>query len=216
MDFRSDTPPSDAVPARSQENRYAPLVVKIGGSLFDTLGEIAPVLRHAGRPLLIVPGGGRFADAVRELTADEDTAHWMAIAAMEQFGWYIHSFGFPVTEILRIPERPAVLLPYRMAREIDPLPHTWEITSDTISAWIAHILHTDLLVLKSVDGIIDENGLRERVSCPILSKTVDPGFIPFVLHNHVKAILINGRVPGRLEAFLRGIDVPGTRIDATF
>jgi len=42
------------------------------------------VLRASPRPLLIVPGGGVFADTVRQLVVNDDAAHWMAIAAMDQ------------------------------------------------------------------------------------------------------------------------------------
>ena len=71
-------------------------VVKVGGGLSDgalpalcsTLGELGQ--RH---PLLVVPGGGGFADAVRDadrrFRLHPPTSHRMAILGMEQFGWLL-------------------------------------------------------------------------------------------------------------------------------
>lgn len=68
-------------------------MVKVGGGLLacpgalghvsDTLGRLSP-----GRSLVIVPGGGPFADAVREFERryglSADAGHWMALLAMDQ------------------------------------------------------------------------------------------------------------------------------------
>src|SRR5262249_39748563 len=71
-------------------------VVKVGGGIGEdalrpvciALGELA--LRH---PLLVVPGGAGFADAVRDADGRfglrAGTAHRMAILGMEQFGWLL-------------------------------------------------------------------------------------------------------------------------------
>src|SRR5216110_1201780 len=40
-----------------------------------------------------------------------------------------------------------VLAPYRWLRAADPLPHTWEVTSDTIAAWLAGALGARRVVL---------------------------------------------------------------------
>jgi hypothetical protein len=47
-------------------------------------------------------------------------------------------------------------------------------------------------------------------------KEVDPCFIPFCLKHGVDTLLINGRNIGRLESFLEGKPVVGTRIGTTF
>ena len=69
-----------------------PLVVKLGGS---TAGRVQmdqwiTVLASATLPLVIVPGGGPFADQVRSsqkgMHFSDAAAHEMAILAMEQFG----------------------------------------------------------------------------------------------------------------------------------
>jgi 5-(aminomethyl)-3-furanmethanol phosphate kinase len=139
-------------------------VVKVGGGLSAIPGaldrvclELARVLR--AHPLLIVPGGGPFADAVRqfqsrtELTAD--AAHWMAILAMDQYAHVladridsavlVEEPG-QVREILSQAKLP-VMCPYRWMRSADVLPHGWQVTSDSIAAFIAGALGAERLAL---------------------------------------------------------------------
>jgi aspartokinase-like uncharacterized kinase len=188
-----------------------PLVVKIGGSLPDRIPDLIRELR--GFRVVIVPGGGNFADLVRECRIeDQDAAHWMAIAAMEQFGWYISSFGLPATDRLEIPPVSSVLLPYLSLRTYDPLPHSWDISSDTIAGWVAARLSLDLLLIKSVDGIRIRGEVQEHISAPVESQDVDPCLIPFVLSHGVKVGVVNGRRPGFLSGVLRGEFAPGTTI----
>src|SRR5207245_8239245 len=99
-----------------------------------------------GRRLVIVPGGGPFADAVRQMFnrfgIGEEAAHWMAILGMDQ---YAHALVARIsgaalvegeTEIAatlaagRIPLR----APCRWLRSADPRPHSWDVTSDSIAA----------------------------------------------------------------------------------
>ena len=74
-----------------------PLVVKIGGGLLRSGGldglrrACAEVTELAARrPVLVVPGGGPFADAVRAVDAQvglgDDVAHALALGAMDQLG----------------------------------------------------------------------------------------------------------------------------------
>ena len=193
-----------------------PVVVKLGGSLIARVPDLIPVFSSSKRPLFIVPGGGVFADTVRNAAVDETSAHWMAIAAMDQYGWFVGSHGMRVTSILRMPEQSVVFLPYCSLRESDPLPHSWSVTSDSVAAWIADTLSLDLLLLKSVDGIFEAGILQEEVGAPCETDTVDPFFIPFVLKKRIRTTIINGSHVDRVEKFLRQEVVPGTRIGITF
>jgi aspartokinase-like uncharacterized kinase len=175
-----------------------------------------PVLLSSERPLLIVPGGGPFADAVRQAQVPDDTAHWMAVAAMDQYGWLCASHGLPVTDRLTVPGRTAVFLPYRSLREHDPLPHSWDVTSDSIAAWVAAILSLELLLLKSADSVNIDGVIRTRGTKTPVADTVDPFFIPFVRKHKIKTTIINGSVPGRITKFLHGRKVPCTKIGTTF
>jgi aspartokinase-like uncharacterized kinase len=193
-----------------------PLIVKVGGSLYNRIPDLVPVLNASKRPLFLIPGGGPFADLVRHVRADNDTAHWMAISAMEQYGWFIASFGISTTDIIASPHTTTVFLPYRYLRLNDDLPHSWDVTSDTIAALLADTLHLDLLLLKSVDGIFINGILQEQVKAPVESDVIDPFFIPFVIKKSVKATIINGSQPDRVEKYLKGELVPRTEIGTTF
>jgi aspartokinase-like uncharacterized kinase len=190
--------------------------VKLGGSLYHQVPGIVPVLLASGRPLIVVPGGGPFANAIRAIRVNDDASHWMAIAAMEQYGWYAASHGLPTTDILAVPDRPVILLPYRCMREHDPLPHSWDITSDTIAAWVAGTLGLNLLLLKSVDGITAGSTLLSTVGESLPTEVVDPAFLPFVLGKKIPTSIINGSNTERVRKFLVGQRVPGTQTGTTF
>jgi len=193
-----------------------PFVVKLGGSLVEHVPILAPLLKKSSRPLLIVPGGGRYADEVREASLSDDEAHWRAIMAMDRYGDFIGSFDLPVVRRLKVPEQPAVLLPYRCMKKYDPLPHSWDVTSDTIAAWVAGILGLDLVIIKSVDGIRIGGELATRIYKPIPSDVVDPCCIPYILDHRISTTIINGTEPRIVDRFLRGESVPCTRIGTTF
>jgi len=140
------------------------IVVKVGGGLSATPGALELVgraLAEAGRRhrLLVVPGGGPFADAVREFDRREglsaDAAHWMAILAMDQYA-YVLVERIPGAVLVEDPGAiggalagtgVAVLAPSRWLRAADVLPHDWAATSDSAAAYVAGALDAERLVL---------------------------------------------------------------------
>ena len=140
------------------------VVVKVGGGLTrapGALDAVASALALAGRRhrIVVVPGGGPFADAVRAFERREalsaDAAHWMAILAMDQ---YAHVLAERIDGATLVEEPGgiaaavggagvAVLAPYRWMRAADVLPHTWEATSDSVAAFIAGALDAERIVL---------------------------------------------------------------------
>jgi aspartokinase-like uncharacterized kinase len=175
-------------------------VVKIGGALLgtgDALGRTLTALELVAREktLLIVPGGGPFADAVR--AADEkhsltsDDAHWMAILGMDQFAILlaskmrnavlVHRRGEIARAVVR--GQTPVLAPYRWLREADPLPHSWDVTSDSIAAWIASAVAARQLILIKPDAhdaltVVDRYFDRARapsMKCSIMSPAMLTG-----------------------------------------
>jgi aspartokinase-like uncharacterized kinase len=138
-------------------------VVKVGGSLgHDALPALCTALGELGErhPLLVVPGGAGFADAVREadrrFELHATTSHRMAILGMEQFGWLLSDLipgAVRCAELSRVSAgQTTVLLP--AALPLDALPASWNVTSDSIAAWVADRLAAGRLVLvKAVDGL---------------------------------------------------------------
>ena len=140
-------------------------VVKVGGGIGDDALPGVCAALGGRRSLLVVPGGGRFADAVRD--ADRrfglpaETAHRMAILGMEQFGWLLGEL-IPGAERITALARaaagaPSVLLPAGLA--LDDLPASWAVTSDSIAAWVARRTGAGRLVLvKAVErgDVVDE------------------------------------------------------------
>jgi aspartokinase-like uncharacterized kinase len=143
------------------------IVVKLGGSLLAT-GVMRDCLnalgqRYQGEAVVIVPGGGAFADQVREAQSswrfNDNTAHQMAILAMQQMALLIQSLGknFILAGSLATIRAQAlnhsVLVWSPAIEELDyyGIPATWDITSDSLSAWLAGKLAARRLVLvKSV------------------------------------------------------------------
>jgi len=196
---------------------HAPVVVKVGGSLVDVVPAIVTELVQSAGRVLVVPGGGPFADLVRSLNVDnDDAAHWMAIAAMEQYGWYIAAHGLPATDQALVPQSPAVFLPCRLMYERDPLPHSWDVTSDTIGAYVARELGVELVLLKSIDGCTCGGKILERIGEPVACDEVDPMLIRYVLGNRVRTTVLNGRRRGLLAAYLDGRPCRGTVIEPQF
>jgi aspartokinase-like uncharacterized kinase len=208
-------------------------VVKVGGGLGrgagdDALRALCTTLGELGarHPLLVVPGGAWFADAVRE--ADRrfglraTTSHRMAVLGMEQFGWLLSEL-IPGAERSAAPRgaagRTTVLLP--AALPLDRLPASWQVTSDSIAAWVAGQAGAGRLALvKEVDGLFAEWPPRGE---PLARLTVAelaalrPGgvdeYLPTALENaSFETWVIGGREPRRLTELLdRGTTV-GTRI----
>lgn len=139
-------------------------VIKVGGGLLrDPTGfeRVVAALGavERGHRILVVPGGGPFANAVREfdrrIPIGPDTAHWMAILGMEQ---YAHALAQRIARATLVEnkseiaaaigaEQIPVLAPFRWLRAMDPLPHSWDVTSDSIAAWIADAVGARRLVL---------------------------------------------------------------------
>ena len=153
----------------TRDNAPVETVVKLGGGLLAHAAHFDAVLAAIGdaadeRRLLIVPGGGPFADAVRhvdrQFTLSDDATHWMAVLAMDQYAHLVVSrlagsvlVAGPgdIAAALGAVHLP-VLAPSRWVRDADPLPHTWEVTSDSIAAWIAAALGARRLVLVKPPG----------------------------------------------------------------
>lgn len=216
-------------------------VVKVGGGLGRGAGDealrtLCRVLGELGErhPLLVVPGGAWFVDAVREadrrFALRATTSHRMAVLGMEQFGWLLSELiprAVRCADLARARElsagRTAVLLPAGLP--LGALPASWEVTSDSIAAWGAGQAGAGRLVLvKEVEGLFADWPARGQ---PLGRLTVAEfaalraagraagvdAHLPTVLEGaRFETWVIGGRDPERVVELLERGTTVGTRI----
>jgi 5-(aminomethyl)-3-furanmethanol phosphate kinase len=192
-------------------------VLKIGGSLIAVSKDLISYLVEARVDALVVPGGGPFAETVRRYTAhlDETTAHWMAVLAMNQYGFYLAAPELALIEdISTIKSGISILLPFKMLFENDPLPHSWIVTSDSIAGWVAHQLKANLVIATDIDGIVLAKKLVSRVEAQELkAETCVDAFLPQLLDIHnLDCTIVNGQHFQRVLDAIQGRDTIGTKI----
>jgi 5-(aminomethyl)-3-furanmethanol phosphate kinase len=136
-------------------------VVKLGGSYAQSSLLrlwLQAIERHAGR-VVLVPGGGPFADCVRTAQAwmgfDEAAAHEMALLGMAQYGRALVSLGScmrmaddiaAIRAALRDQQVP-VWSPLRLILPASDVAASWNVTSDSLAVWLAGRLAADSVVI---------------------------------------------------------------------
>lgn len=176
-------------------------VIKLGGSfaLSPCLRDwIAAVAACAGR-VVVVPGGGPFADAVRATQApmgfDDRAAHRMGLLAMEQFGCAIASLDerlSPADSLESIRRRLAdgkvpVWLPARMTLADASIPQSWDVTSDSLAAWLAGRIGAKRLILvKHFQAIGNKMPAADLTARNI----IDGAFVDFLAASGVAAFIL--------------------------
>ncbi len=190
------------------------IVLKIGGAqarggpLREWLDAIS---RHAGR-IVVVPGGGPFADVVRAMQGqigfDEAAAHEMAMLGMSQFGRALQSLrpGFEradsrasLRDALARGQTP-IWSPAPMALAAG-LPASWDITSDSLAAWLAGELGADRLILV-------KHGAPGSAAALAAIGVVDPAFPAYIAAARVRAFLAAPEQAARLSDGLDGSGFP--------
>jgi aspartokinase-like uncharacterized kinase len=196
-------------------------VVKLGGSLSksEALRGWLAVMARAGRGgVVVVPGGGRYADAVRaeqqRWEFDDGAAHSMALLAMDQYGHQLIAIGNQAAprafeaacinaEIRSVLGRGAVAvwIGSRIAESDATLPRDWGLTSDSLAAWLARGLNASgLALIKSVRVDETEIGAAQLVA----REWVDARFPEFLLGAHFETRLFGEGQEVLLEQTLLG------------
>jgi 5-(aminomethyl)-3-furanmethanol phosphate kinase len=210
-------PGSPSSPLVDERGRMTHTVLKVGGSLIEVSKDLIDCLVKAQLDVLVVPGGGPFAETVRHYAdrIDETAAHWMAVLAMNQYGFYMAAPGAVVVEdISALKHGISILLPFKRLYENDPLPHSWNTTSDSIAGWVAHQLKANLVIATDIDGIVLANKLVSRVEARELrTETCVDAFLPQFLDTHsLNCTIVNGQHFQRVIDAIQGRDTIGTTI----
>ncbi|MFX0024064.1 MAG: hypothetical protein ACFE9S_17180 [Candidatus Hermodarchaeota archaeon] len=167
-------------------------VFKIGGKILDDFENLNSTIAQLNQlyeekvldKIILIPGGGSFANFIRkiysELKFTEEIAHWMGIISMNYNGLELNK-KFPnlpaIENLEKLKEMEkifCIFLPYEFLKENDNLPHSWDVTSDSISLFIAKELElNECFLIKDVDGILDnENNVIKEISTSKLKDIV--------------------------------------------
>lgn len=196
-------------------------VVKLGGSLqsFQGLQRWVHLIAETGcGRLVLVPGGGQFADAVRETqrTAgfDDRIAHGMALRAMEQYGLLLSAMAPGLVpahsdlqmRVILAEGRVPVWMPHAMASTSPDVTPDWTFTSDSLSLWLARRLRAEaLLLIKSVPMPRDDSTVEELAGAGL----IDGAFAPLARDYAGEIGWFGREESGLVETALRGLTLRG-------
>ena len=199
-------------------------VVKLGGSLLGTpelKAWLDMLARQSDGRVVIVPGGGSFADVVREVQRgaafDDATAHHMALLAMEQYGLVMKSLQpalATASSELEIAERgwqhrAIVWLPSHMVLADDGIPKNWDVTSDSLAAWLAAKIGAEsLMLVKHVDNLSETMPLALLTAAGLL----DNAFGQFAVNLSCPIHIVGKSHHAEFSGALTGGKVPGARV----
>ena len=196
------------------------IVLKIGGSLFGSARQLLAKVAAEGRDVLVVPGGGPFADHVRSVYGagglSDDAAHWMALLAMDQYGYYLSDgTGLQLVDSIE-GAGTRIALAYEILKKDDALPHSWDVTSDTVAAWMAFRAGARLVKATDVDGVFRDGRLAASISASELQSMgetcVDRALPGFLIAHGMDALVVNGRCVPRVLSAIQGEKTTGTKI----
>lgn len=173
-------------------------VVKLGGSLLKAavLPACLDAVERCSGNILIVPGGGAFADQVRaaqlEWGFDDVTAHRMAILAMQQMALLFHGLkpDFALFHgVSRLDDLPRVAIWSPDLDELDAagIAASWDVTSDSLAAWLAEQVGADELILVKSCRLSGDAALSQLQRQGV----VDAGFADFADRAGCKITVVN-------------------------
>ena len=158
------------------------IVIKLGGSLAKS-GQLAARLDHIAKqqqPVVLVPGGGEFADQVRaaqqQWQFDDRVAHAMALLAMQQMAWLIKGLqpdfvlfnSLAELHGLLATNKPLIWLPNLDELNQAGVAASWDISSDSLAAWLAKQISAKALWLIKSTAIDARFSIRQLAETGIV------------------------------------------------
>ena len=105
-----------------------------------------------------------------------------------------------------------VLIPSNIIEHLDPLEHSWRVSSDSIALYISDLLKAKLLIATDVDGIYthdpshDDAKLIKFISAKKLlnfGETSVDEFLPeLLIRNKSNCYIVNGKHPDRVISII--------------
>ncbi len=198
-------------------------VVKIGGSLFpDYAIELARQLENTGS--VIVLGGGEFANLIRKYDYEQDFSeevnHWTAIDCMDIIAKLVDDkvdstkLAYSIEEVNKISDDgfTPIFIVSRFLKTEDPFECSWDVTSDSIAAYVSHLLNANLLIVTDVNGIYTQEPKEpgstfiSKIDATTLltfqESSIDVMLPSLLLKFGSDCYVVNGKFPERVRSLI--------------
>jgi len=202
------------------------LIIKIGGSLYDTKELIHWLNKltsnQTEQPIVIVPGGGPFAEQVRlaqqSHQLDNSSAHHMALLAMAQFGILISDlqsqckpFYFSETVTPNFPAL-SVWLPDHHLLSQKEISQNWSFTSDSLALWLAVQLQASKLLLIKREPLSTHSHCNLSADKLYELGIIDPSFPALFNQSSIVTTIMNYQDYDHFPSFLNGCNSVGINL----
>ena len=198
-------------------------VVKIGGSLFPNYAiDLAKQLK--GTDSLIVLGGGEFANLIRkydsEISFSQETNHWTAIDCMDIIAKLVNDkvdstkLAYSIDEAKKISDDgfTPIFIVSEFLRSEDPFECSWDVTSDSIAAYLSHLLNANLLIVTNVNGIYTQepkepgstfiSKIDAKTMLNFPESSIDVMLPSLLLKFGTNCYVVNGKYPERVLSLI--------------
>ena len=198
-------------------------VVKIGGSLFPNYAiDLAKKLENTNS--LIVLGGGEFANLIRkydsEINFSQETNHWTAIDCMDIIAKLVNDkvestkLAYSIDDAIAISDEgfTPIFVVSKFLREDDPFECSWDVTSDSIAAYISHRLNANLLIVTNVNGIYTQepkepgstfiSKIDAKTMLNFQESSIDVMLPSLLLKFGTNCYVVNGKCPERVLSLI--------------
>jgi len=159
-------------------------IIKIGGSWLKNpnLSYLLLGIKNiCNKDIVIVPGGGSFADSVRDVydktKMSENLANKLALKSTELFAEYLKELDNDLCLIDNpksfTKEKICVWLPSKKLSQNNSFKNNWDSTSDSVAAWLANkIMAEGIIFIKSLKDFKSKNKLYYLQKKNILDKNI--------------------------------------------
>ena len=198
-------------------------VVKIGGSLFPKYAiELAKRLENTSS--VIILGGGEFANLIRryddEINFSDEANHWTAIDCMDIIAKLVCDkvdsckLAYSIEDVEKISDEgfTPIFVVSQFLRENDPFECSWDVTSDSISAYVAHLLNANLLIVTNVNGIYTQepkepgstfiSKIDAKTLLTFQESSIDVMLPSLLLRYGTNCYVVNGKCPERVLSLI--------------
>ena len=198
-------------------------VVKIGGSLFPNYAiTLADKLKCTDSCIIL--GGGEFANLIRkyddEMNFSDEINHWTAIDCMDIIAKLVNDkldstrLAFSIDEVNDISDEgfTPIFVVSEFLKSEDPFECSWDVTSDSIAAYVAHLLNANLFIVTNVNGIYTQepkepgstfiSKIDAKTLLTFQESSIDVMLPSLLLEFGTDCYVVNGKFPERVLSLI--------------